>query len=111
MNNFYKLPAIKRDASSFRNCHDAEVSGAGTATAEFESREIVRDGELRCDGATAVTSLEHLARLDDERTGDCVPHAGDGDTRLKDLLPEAEPFKDTKTADVLAAANTEKGRK
>jgi len=66
--------------------------------AESKTREICSDGELIADNATELNSLEQLKHLDHERDGMCLPYNGDGNTRLKDLLPEAEPFKDTKRA-------------
>ena len=70
--------------------------------AESEAREICGDGELVADDATEVTSLEQLKRLDNEWDGMCLPYNGDGSTRLKDLVPETEPFKDTKTEPLFA---------
>lgn len=80
---------------------DSEIDAM--VTAESEAREIVRDGELGADDATELTSLEHLKRLDPEWDGRCLPYNGDGRTRLDELLPETEPFKDTKTMDMFAA--------
>jgi len=68
--------------------------------AESESREILRDGELEADEATELTSIEQLIRTITGWDGGCIPYNGDGNTRLKDLLPESEPFKDTKTIDM-----------
>ena len=79
---------------------ESEIDALGIA--EREAREICFDGELTADDATELNSLEQLKRLDDEWDGMCLPYNGDGNTRLKDLLPEAEPFKDTKTADMFA---------
>ena len=70
--------------------------------AESEAHEICRDGELTADDAIELNSLEQLKRLDDGWDGMFLPYNGDGNARLKDLLPEAEPFKDTKTADMFA---------
>lgn len=67
-----------------------------------EAREICGDGELTADDVTEVKSLEQLKRLDGEWDGMCLPYNGDGNTLLKDLLPETEPFKDTKTAGMFA---------
>ena len=80
----------------------AESEIDALCVAESEAREICGDGELTADDATEVKSLEQLTRLDREWDGMSLPYNGDGNTRLKDLLPEAEPFKDTKTADVFA---------
>lgn len=70
--------------------------------AEAEARDIVGDGELTADDAIELHSLEQLKQLDREWDGMCLPYNGDGGTRLKDLLPEAEPFKDTKTEPLFA---------
>lgn len=72
------------------------------AIAEDEAREICSDGELTAEDAAELNSLEQLKRLDPEWDGMCIPYNWDGNTRLKDLLPETEPFKDTKTADMFA---------
>jgi hypothetical protein len=80
----------------------AESEIDALCVAESEAREICGDGELTADYATEVKSLEQLTRLDREWDGMCLPYNGDGNTRLKDLLPETEPFKDTKTADMFA---------
>ena len=77
------------------------VMGAMLA-AESESREILRDGELEADEATELTSLEQMGRTISGWDGGCIPYNGDGNTRLKDLLPESEPFKDTKTIDMFS---------
>lgn len=80
----------------------AESEIDALCVAESEAREICGDGELTADDATEVKSLEQLKRLDGEWDGMCLPYNGDGNTRLKDLLPETEPFKDTKTAGMFA---------
>lgn len=85
---------------------ESEIDALGVA--EIEAREICFDGELTADDATELNSLEQLKRLDGEWDGMCVPYNGDGSTRLKDLLPEAEPFKDTKTA---ACLHNDKGNR
>ena len=84
-------------------CSDNYHEDGGVVVfAESEAREICGDGALTADDATEVKSLEQLTRLDREWDGMNLPYNGDGKTRLKDLLPETEPFKDTKTADVFA---------
>lgn len=80
----------------------ADSKIAAMCAAESNSYEIVRDCELTADGATELASLEQLSRLDQGWGGECIPYDGDGNTRLKDLLPEAGPFKDTKTKDMFA---------
>lgn len=47
-------------------------------------REIVRDSELDAGIALPVNSLSDLS---DEWDGECIPYGGDGNTRLKELLP------------------------
>ena len=73
--------------------------------AEASAWDICRGGDLAADDAVAVKSLEHLARLDSEWDGECLPYGGDGSTRLKELLPEETPSKDTLTADMFEAPN------
>lgn len=80
---------------------DSEINAM--TEAEFHAREICRDGDMACDDVTSLTSLEHLQRLDREWDGNCIPYNGDGNTRLKELLPETEPFKDTKTIDMFTS--------
>lgn len=79
---------------------ESEIDALGVA--KSEAREICRDGELTADDATEVKSLEQLTRLDHEWDGMCVPYNGDGNTRLKDLLPEVEPFEEAKPTDMFA---------
>ncbi|MDO8728550.1 MAG: hypothetical protein Q7K26_01515 [bacterium] len=68
--------------------------------AEENSFEIVRDSELSTDAAVPIESLEHLARLEPEWTGDCIPYGGDKNTPLKDLIPLSSPLKDIHTMDI-----------
>ncbi len=70
--------------------------------AESKSSEIFSDGELTAQDATELNSLEQLKRLDHEWDEMCIPYNGDGNTRLKDLLPETDPLKDNKTMDMFA---------
>lgn len=70
--------------------------------AKKNAHDIFFDGELSADEAEEVKSLEHLQRLCAAWDGRCTPYGGDGNTRLKDLLPETEAPKDTKTADMFA---------
>lgn len=75
----------------------AESGTDALGVAECYAEQICNDGELTADGATELNSLEQLKGCDDGWNGMCVPFGGDGNTPLKDLLPETEPFKDTKT--------------
>ena len=79
---------------------DSEINAMFIA--ESEAREIVRDTDPEADCATEIKSIEHLQRLDALWDGMCIPYGGDGNTRLKDLLPESDPFVDTKTPDMFA---------
>ena len=58
---------------------------------------ICSDNGLEVDFSTPIDSLAELRATADGWDGDCVPYGGDGETKLKDLLPEEAPFKDTKT--------------
>lgn len=73
--------------------------------ADFHTLDIVRDGEFVCDEAVEVTSLEHLAELDQEWDGECIPYGDETERRLKDILPESAPFVDTKTMSLFDDAN------
>lgn len=64
--------------------------------AHSKSAEIVGD-ELEVDVQGELTCLRHLP---DGWEPDCVPYGGDGDTMLRDLVPEEEPTRDTKTIDM-----------
>lgn len=44
--------------------------------------------------------IKGLDRLPDGWDPMCLPYGGDGNTRLKDLLPETEPERDTRTIDM-----------
>ena len=77
---------------------DSEINAMGIA--ESEAREIIRDTDPEADCATKLNSIEHLQRLDALWDGMCIPYGGDGYTRLKDILPEFDPFIDTKTPDM-----------
>ncbi|WP_349609064.1 hypothetical protein [Cupriavidus sp. DF5525] len=44
--------------------------------------------------------IKSLARLPADWDPMCLPYGGDGETRLKDLLPETEPARDTRTIDM-----------
>lgn len=68
----------------------AESEIDALCVAEREAREIYSDGALAADNATELNSLEQLKRLDGEWNGMCLPYNGDGNTRLKNLLPETE---------------------
>jgi hypothetical protein len=78
---------------------DSEVEAM--LEAESCSSDIVRDGDLICDSAVEVRSLEHLKGMDREWDGQCIPY-GDGanDTRLEELLPEEDPVVDTNTGEL-----------
>ena len=73
--------------------------------AEEHASAIIRDTELSADSAVLVESLEHLARLEPEWEGGCVPYGGDGNTRLSALLPAAAQAKDARTIDMFATTN------
>ena len=78
----------------------SELDAMGIA--DIEAREIVLETDPEADCATEIKSIDHLQRLDALWDGMCIPYGGDGNTRLKDLLPESDPFVDTKTPDMFA---------
>lgn len=47
-----------------------------------------------------IGEVKALDRLPSGWDGMCLPYGGDGETRLKDLLPETEPARDTRTIDM-----------
>jgi hypothetical protein len=63
----------------------------GDIIGDFEP-EIVVAGEVKS-----------LAGLPADWDPMCLPYGGDGETRLKDLLPETEPERDTRTIDMFDA--------
>jgi hypothetical protein len=73
------------------------------SVANRDAREICNDGEMSAEVVVALTHLNQLKDLDDSWDGLCIPYGGDGNTRLKDLLPEDEPVKDTKTIDMFTS--------
>jgi hypothetical protein len=83
----------------------AESEVRAMAKTEASAFDICHDGDLSATDATAIDSLEYLARLDSDWDGDCLPYGGDGVTPLKALLPEETPSKDTLTADMFATPN------
>lgn len=87
----------------------AESEMKAMCAAELESSDIVFDGDLEADSAIEVKSLEHLKQLDGNWDGMCIPYNHDGSTRLKEILPEEEPFKDTKTIDMFSGQQTGRG--
>ncbi|MCB4358472.1 hypothetical protein [Quatrionicoccus australiensis] len=81
----------------------AESNIDAMAVAENGQFDISYDCEFTADEAIEIKSIEHLKRLDGLWDGMCLPYNGDGNTRLKDLLPESDPFKDTNTQDMFEA--------
>lgn len=77
---------------------ESEMEALGVA--ESEASDICFDSDLTADDAIEITSLEHLRRLDPLWDGECLAYNGDGVTRLREILPEKEQFKDTKTGDL-----------
>jgi hypothetical protein len=67
------------------------------AVAGEEAREIWRDADPDIDVHGEIKSLDRLPADWDPM---CLPYGGDGETRLKDLLPETEPVRDTRTMDM-----------
>ena len=51
-----------------------------------------------------IREIKALDRLPESWDPDCLPYGGDGETRLKDLLPETEPERDTRTIDMFQDA-------
>lgn len=79
---------------------DSEIDAM--VIADLESREIVSDNDLEADCAVLLNGLDELQRFDGNWDGDCIPYGDDGNTRLKDILPETAPVKDTKTIDMFS---------
>ena len=71
--------------------------------AESNVSKICRDNGLEPDEVVEITSLEKLSHLSSEWDGQCFPYNCDKNLRLVDILPESEPFKDTKTIDMFEA--------
>lgn len=59
--------------------------------------DIIGDCVPEIDVAGEVKGLDRLPEGWDPM---CLPYGGDGETRLKDLLPETEPERDTLTIDM-----------
>ena len=59
--------------------------------------DIISDTDPDIDVLGEVKSLD---RLPEDWDPMCLPYGGDGETRLKDLLPETEPVRDTRTIDM-----------
>lgn len=74
------------------------------ARAESGSSSIVSDGQMECESAELIESLQDLSQMDSEWNGECIPYYGDRQTTLKMLLPETTPPKDTRTLDMFANA-------
>ena len=53
-----------------------------------EQRTICTEGDMTIDVGAEIRSLSELTSMWD---GECLPYGGDGNTRLKDLLPNAGP--------------------
>lgn len=79
---------------------ESEIDAMGVA--ESAAQDIARDGQLAADSAIAVKSLAHLQRLDSSWDADCLPYNGGREHTLRHLLPDEDPFEDTKTADMFA---------
>ncbi|WP_454751653.1 hypothetical protein [Cupriavidus necator] len=75
----------------------AESEMEAYSVAAYEAREIWSDAEPDIGVHGEVQSLD---RLPEEWDGMSLPYGGDGETRLKDLLPETEPVRDTRTIDM-----------
>ncbi|AZG14968.1 hypothetical protein [Cupriavidus pauculus] len=58
------------------------------------------------DDFDVIGELKSLDRLPEGWDADCIPYGGDGETRLKDLLPETEPVRDTRTIDMFEEAGS-----
>ena len=69
---------------------------AHTAAIDY-AREIWNDVDPDIDVHGEIKALD---RLPESWDSDCLPYGGDGETRLKDLLPETEPERDTRTIDM-----------
>lgn len=67
--------------------------------ARFRMGDIIGDADPEIDVACELKSLD---RLPDGWDRDAYPYCGDGETALKDLLPEEEPTRDTRTIDMFA---------
>ena len=79
----------------------AEDETAAYLIAQRKQREILNDTEP---DITVQTQAKSLADLTDGWTPDALPYGGDGETHLKDLLPETEPERDTRTIDMFQDA-------
>lgn len=75
----------------------AETEKEAHSVARFELTDIVRDSDPDIDVHGEVKSLDRLPASWDPM---CLPYGGDGETRLKDLLPQTEPVRDTRTIDM-----------
>ena len=62
--------------------------------------DIIGDSDPQIDVAGEIKSLDNLP---DGWDSMCLPYGGDGESRLKDLLPETEPPVDTLTIDMFEA--------
>ena len=60
-------------------------------------RDIWDEGDPDIDVHGEIKGLDRLPEGWDPM---CLPYGGDGETRLKDLLPETEPVRDTRTIDM-----------
>ena len=75
----------------------AESSMDAYSVAISELSDIVRENEPDVDVHGEIKALDRLPEGWDPM---CLPYGGDGETRLKDLLPETEPVRDTRTIDM-----------
>jgi hypothetical protein len=69
----------------------AEDAAHAVEIVSDEMLQIVSDAigsSLEVHSGTEIESLDELPRGWDPM---CIPYGGDGDTRLKDLLPETQP--------------------
>ncbi|SOY56814.1 hypothetical protein [Cupriavidus taiwanensis] len=81
-------------AESLMDAHSVAVS---------EMRDIVRDTDPDIDVHGELKALDRLPEGWDPM---CLPYGGDGETRLKDLLPGTEPVRDTHTIDMFETEAT-----
>lgn len=78
----------------------AESKFEAMLEAESNAGKICRAYGLELEEVVEITSLEKLSHLSSELDGQCFPYNCDKNLRLVDILPESEPFKDTKTIDM-----------
>ncbi|WP_042886389.1 hypothetical protein [Cupriavidus necator] len=81
----------------------ADSEKEARSVASYELRDIVSDAEPEID---VLGEIKGLNRLPSKWDPMCLPYGGDGETRLKDLLPETEPVRDTRTIDMFEQVAT-----